>query len=335
MRMAPPPLEIIVVSDGDTASSKIAAEFNVKIFQLQQRGGPARARNVGASHARGDILFFIDADVVVPPDLLHRFGEAFHAKHDTAAVIGSYDSDPAAPGVVSQYKNLLHHYVHQHSRNNAATFWGACGAVRRDVFLLLDGFDEGYRRSCVEDIEFGYRLRVARYSILLSKTLQVKHLKQWSFFSLLKADVWDRGVPWTELILRYHQFNNDLNLRHSDRASVIVVYSLMLLPLIGARVSHSYAAIFPLIALLLLLNKRLYKFFISQRGIAFTAAAMGLHWLSFAYSGIAFLFGTVRYASLQLCKIIFSYTPWQKETRPNREVPTMVRGSAGRPGGES
>jgi glycosyltransferase involved in cell wall biosynthesis len=81
-RLEPPPLEIIIVSDGDTKSSKTAAEFNVRVIQLPQREGPARARNVGACHARGDILFFIDADVAVPPSLLHRLVK--HLMQNTA-----------------------------------------------------------------------------------------------------------------------------------------------------------------------------------------------------------------------------------------------------------
>src|ERR671912_2562389 len=71
--LEPAPLEIIVVSDGDDDSSKTAAGFNVKVIHLPQRKGPAHARNVGASHAKGDILFFVDADVAVPPNLLDRF----------------------------------------------------------------------------------------------------------------------------------------------------------------------------------------------------------------------------------------------------------------------
>jgi hypothetical protein len=250
-------------------------------------------------------------------------------------VIGSYDLDPAAPGVVSQYKNLLHHYVHQHSKKNAATFWGACGAVRRDVFSLLGGFDERYRRPSVEDIEFGYRLRAAQYSIRLIRTLQVKHLKQWSFLSLLRSDILDRALPWTELILQYRQLHNDLNLRHSDRVSVVLVFCLISLAFMGTWTPRQHVALVLLIALLLLLNMSLYKFFMSQRGIAFTGAAIGLHWLSFVYSGMAFIVGTVRHTSLRVYTLFLSRSLSPKRASCDRSISSIISGPGGPSGGEA
>lgn len=292
----PPALELIVVGDGDTdGSADMAAQFEAQVIRLAERGGPARARNVGAWRARGDVLLFIDADVAVPTNLLSRVTEAFDEAPHAAAVMGSYDCDPAAQGVISQYKNLLHHYVHQQSNEDAMTFWGACGAIRRDVFVKMCGFDERYRRPCVEDIDLGYRLRAAHHAIRLKKTLQVKHLKSWTLFSLLNSDIRDRAVPWTELIMRYRRFSNDLNLRYSDRGSVVAMFVLLLTaPMV---VGFPALIIVPgiMALLLLLLNVRLYRFFIAQRGIAFVLPVIPLHWLSFVYSGLAFITGLVRY----------------------------------------
>ena len=52
-------------------------------------------------------------------------------------LFGSYDDDPPAPGLVSRYKNLLHHHVHQNGRPDASTFWAGCGAIRRGVLDIL------------------------------------------------------------------------------------------------------------------------------------------------------------------------------------------------------
>jgi GT2 family glycosyltransferase len=289
-------LEVLVVADGDTdGSADLAARFNADVFQLPHKGGPARARNHGAFRAQGEILLFIDADVALAPDFLHRLAEVLRGAPDTAAVIGSYDSEPAAESVISQYKNLLHHYVHQYSREEAATFWGACGAIKREIFLAMGGFDERYRRPCVEDIELGYRLRAAGHRILLQRTLQVKHLKRWTFASLLKSDIWDRALPWTELILRYRVFRNDLNLRHSDRLSVAAAPALVFTTTLALWRPFWIAMSGGLACMLLFLNWPMYRFFKESRGKAFAAAAIVLHWLSLLYSSMAFTAGLVWY----------------------------------------
>jgi GT2 family glycosyltransferase len=304
--LQPPPLELIVVSDGDTnGSADMAAQFDAQVIRLAERGGPARARNEGAWRARGEILLFIDADVAVPPDLIHRVIEAFEGAPHAAAIMGSYDCDPAASGVISQYKNLLHHYVHQQSNEDAMTFWGACGAIRRDVFAAIGGFDERYRRPCVEDIDLGYRLRAANHAIRLHKTLQVKHLKSWSFFSLLNSDIRDRALPWTELITRHHIFRNDLNLRYSDRLSVLTVFALLPTSALAAWLPALIIVPASLLLLLLIFNAPLYRFFIARRGFVFALAVIPLHWLSFAYGGLAFAAGVVRYGLVPRLTMFF------------------------------
>jgi glycosyltransferase involved in cell wall biosynthesis len=113
-KAVPAPREIIVVADGDTEESGVLAErFGARAIRLPERGGPARARNAGAQEATGDILFFVDAEVAVHPDIVAQVAEAFRNAPDLTAVFGSYDDAPPEPNFLSQYKNLLHHYVHQ------------------------------------------------------------------------------------------------------------------------------------------------------------------------------------------------------------------------------
>src|SRR5271163_2803891 len=146
-------LECIVVDDGSTDdSADVAREFGVQVLSTGGRKGPAFARNMGARAARGRILFFVDADVCVQPDTLSRIGAEFVMNPDVDAVMGSYDGWPSAKNFMSQYRNLMHHYVHQQSRREAVTFWAGCGAMRREVFLEFGGFDEAYQSPAIEDI---------------------------------------------------------------------------------------------------------------------------------------------------------------------------------------
>lgn len=246
------PYECIVVDDRSTdGSAEVARQFGAKVLSTDKRSGPARARNIGAREATGDILYFIDADVCVEPGTLRRIRANFEEDPGIDALIGSYDNSPQAQDFLSQYKNLMHCYTHQRGKKQACTFWSGCGAIRRKVFLECSGFDESYGRPAIEDIELGYRLKRDKKKIVLDTELQVKHLKAWSFAGLVKTDILDRGIPWTELILRDKNLPNDLNLQLSQRVSVALVYLLIGVAAVGAIYAGA-TFVLPLLALFFL-----------------------------------------------------------------------------------
>lgn len=250
------PLETIVVDDASKdATGRIAAEFGAHVLQSARKIGPASARNLGARQAKGDVLFFLDADVCVKPDTLLKISLSFQTDSDLAAIIGSYDSDPASPDFISQYRNLMHAYVHQTGAENASTFWSGCGAIRREIFLQHSGFSEDYRRPSIEDIELGYRLLRDGQKIILDRSIQATHLKKWTFWGLVRTDIFDRGIPWTELILRDRKMPNDLNLQISQRVSVALVFVLVGLSATLAFLGGAYLLI-PLLAIVLLMLAR-------------------------------------------------------------------------------
>lgn len=247
------PFECIVVDDGSTDETpEVARRFGAKVLHTEQRSGPSRARNLGAKQARAELLFFIDADVCVYPATLQRILDNFQEDPGIDALIGSYDDSPESKDFLSQYRNLMHCYTHQHGRREASTFWSGCGAIRKNVFLEHSGFEESYGRPAIEDIELGYRLKHSGKRIVLDPELLVKHLKVWSFIGLVKTDIFDRGIPWTELILRDKNLPNDLNLQLSQRVSVALVYLLLLIAAVGS-IYVGALFVLPLLALLFLM----------------------------------------------------------------------------------
>ncbi len=294
--------ELIIVDDGSTdGSDRLARQFSERVYGTPGYTGPGSARNLGARLARGRILFFTDADCALHPDTLAKVAAIFKADPALDALIGSYDDAPGAPNFVAQYKNLFHHYVHQTASAEAGTFWGACGAMKRDRYLSLGGFDvQRYRRPSIEDIELGYRLKQAGGRIWLARDVQVKHLKAWTLPTLLRADIFYRGIPWTQLILRDRVFTADLNLQTHNRVSVVAVYGLLLALLVGLWQPLGLLMAVLLALLLLALNLNLYRFFAAKRGLWFALRTIPLHWLYYFYNAISFAIGAALHLYEQL-----------------------------------
>jgi GT2 family glycosyltransferase len=286
-RLSPPPLEVIVVEDGGTSADSPAYGADVRVVRLAQRRGPAAARNRGAAIARGDVLLFVDADVVVPETAVATVQECLKDP-GLSAVIGSYDRRPTAPNFISQFKNLAHRFVHQQASENGLTFWGACGAIRRATFLALGGFDERFEVPSIEDIELGLRLSRRGGRIQLRKDLEVTHLKRWTLASLIKTDVRQRALPWSALLLADGHIPDHLNV--SRRARLAVTLSATLLgSLLAVPVIPESALVAAAAALLLLaVDWRLWRYFASERGWWFALRAVPMQWLYYLYSGAAF-----------------------------------------------
>lgn len=289
--------ELIVVDNGSTDNSiAIAQAQGARVAHCPGPSGPGAARNTGVKLATGQILLFVDADVVVHEDVLSLVVARFRANTDCAAVFGSYDDSPAAMNFLSQYKNLLHHFVHQHANSRATTFWGGCGAIRTDVFLRVGGFDqEKYPTPSIEDIELGDRMYRQGYRICLDREIQATHLKEWRWKSLLRAEILYRAIPWSRLILERQGLVNDLNLKMSQRASAGVAgLFLAMLPLTLVFPVLAFGCLV-LLSLFLFLNRDLFAFFLRRRGLLFSAMTVPMHGLYFIYSGVTFVLMWVAY----------------------------------------
>jgi glycosyltransferase involved in cell wall biosynthesis len=294
--------ELVVVDDGsDDGSDLLAGQFGARVFKTTGRLGPAAARNVGAQAACGHYLYFIDADCELHLDTLAHIAQVFKDEPNLDALFGSYDDTPGAANFIAQYKNLFHHYIHQNSNEEASTFWTGCGIIKRSQFLALGGFDlQRYQRPAIEDIDLGYRLKQAGGHIRLAKHVQVKHLKAWNFTSLLKSDIFDRGIPWTRLILKDKAFMSDLNLQTHNRVSVVAVYGLLLALIVSLVQPQGLFFALGLAVLLLWLNQDLYRFFYQKRGPLFTLRVIPMHWLYYIYNAISFGCGLLLYWQEQL-----------------------------------
>jgi glycosyltransferase involved in cell wall biosynthesis len=291
--------ELIVVDDASLdETALIAAEFADVVLRLPGRPhGPAYARNRGFEMASGEIIVFVDADVAVHVDTLERFVRIFDAAPTVGAVFGAYDNRPRAPGIVSQYRNLLHHYHHHASPGEAQTFWAGCGAIRASVFSAAGMYDEwAFSRPQIEDIELGNRIHDGGYRILLQPEIQCVHLKVWTFTGMIRTDFRDRGVPWARLLAaqRAPLASGTLNVAAREKLSTVLVWGMIL----GFGVAAAWSrpdvlyVVAGLFALVIALNLRLYAFFRRTRGAAFTLAVLPLHFLYYTVNGVSAAWGS-------------------------------------------
>ena len=298
---AAPNGELLVVADGAPEDcSALVAAAGGRTLAIPGPSGPAVARNRAAAAVSGDILVFVDSDVVAAPDALERIVALLDAEPDVDAVFGAYDEAPDDPGFHSQARNLAHSFVHQRAQREAATFWAGLGAIRSAAFHAVGGFDERFGRPSVEDIDLGYRLREAGFRIVLEHDIRGKHLKRWSLRSGIRSDLRDRGIPWTQLLHRYAAMRNDLNVSHAYRLCVVFAYLAVALIAAGWFYWPLWGAAAGCLLALVALDRPSYGFFVKQRGFFFTLRWFPVHVLHHLTNGISFVIGTLLYWSQRI-----------------------------------
>jgi len=156
--------EVIVVNAGKyKVIRKIGKKFKAKVVDCSvDPHGPAYARNVGAKAARGEILLFLDADVIMPENFLKNSIEEFEKRYlGVAGVYARPHSDKIFDEMFWQFYNFII-FMMKILRPEASGF---CLFCRKDIHDQINGFDREitYR----EDADYTTRAaKYARYGVL-------------------------------------------------------------------------------------------------------------------------------------------------------------------------
>ncbi len=170
--------EIIIVNDGSNDAYTIrvleSLNHNSMIVLDKENGGPASARNFGATHATGDFLFFLDSDNLIHPKYFEKALNITKADSKVAVVYSNPSFFGSGASPVMRFESRAFDF----DALLAGNYIDMCSMVRRDTFLNVGGFDEakdligwedwdlwiriaqaGWRFHYLDEVLFDYRVR--------------------------------------------------------------------------------------------------------------------------------------------------------------------------------
>lgn len=163
--------EVILVDDGSSPQTRrslrrLAPPFRFRLLETRL-GGLASARNLGASHAAGDLLLFLDDDICLAPESLGVHLETHTGRREPVAAVGALDFPPDfPPSAFLHYLKRIGHYDVYKDPDRYPSGWPPVPPVTgntsmlRSVFDKVGGYDTSFKHYGGEDLEMGYRLHL-------------------------------------------------------------------------------------------------------------------------------------------------------------------------------
>lgn len=273
--MDPPAEEIIVVDDfsGD-ASREICRRYPITLIEQDEHGGVSVTRNRGAQAASGDVLLFVDSDIVVPPDLLESLVEAHRDQPDYVGFSVLPDPDFHRGGFFSEYLNRRMHNGFSHLRSGVTTLCTSCASVWRDVFTNAGGFDRAGTYAVNDEATLGWRLAESGQETAVLDGIYVRHLKVMSL-GAWSHKFFHEGRQWVVLVGRHRN-------RHRTGASAKLTLQfrrpLNVVLMAAGAASEGVALIFGSIAIPLLAILTLIFVVLNLPYLAAMSRGKGLVW---------------------------------------------------------
>jgi len=302
-----PNFEVIVVDDCSTDSTpEVAGEFPCKLIRQPKNLGVARARNRGAAEATGEILLFMDSDIVPKPDTLQRFADAFASDPELKVVGGVMSGalDDRRWGVT--FIGLKSVYILDARHRGKRQYLSCCfpsyaGAVVKSVFEEVGGFDTSLGGIGGEDYDLGLRL-AEHHKIVYFTDIKLKHkylplfakLRQWFKRShrVLRPLLRTRGTRLNP--------NGPLE-QFSVLLVLIALATLILSPIIPTLLLVSLASF----ALSVLINYHFYLWVASQKHAPFALYSIVCNTLYYLTVGIGLSLAIVRHTTSWMARAFF------------------------------
>ncbi len=263
--------ELIVVDDGSNDhTAQIAHRYADRVVSHKKNLSRIQARDTGLKASHGDIVVFIDSDIVLRRDTLEKVVRFFDSHPSTNVLTGLLSDRHFNHDFYSQYKNLYMNYIFRQLPERVTFIFGSIFAFRRST---VSGMVEGFAKG--EDTALGQDLFQKGEEIFFSKDLEVIHLKKYSFMSWIKND-FEIPFNWASIFIAYHGWRqlgrNKVGFAHSPKTQLL---SIALVPvifhvLIGAiTMQHSLYYLASVGAIWLGLNVGFFSYLFRKKGMAF------------------------------------------------------------------
>ena len=296
--------EVVVVDDGsEDGTAQELASMNGKhpfrLFTFDRNMGVSRARNTGAAEARGRMIIFIDADVLIQPDTIGLCVERL-GRGDCICVGGAYTRDSWDQDFFSRFQSIYIHYVE--TKNQFPDYIAThCMAIKKDVFEGYGGFIEdsfiGHQAS-VEDVEFSHRMLHEGHCLARPAEIQVMHIFRFGLVRSIRNAV-KKSKYWTMYSLQNRDVMKDSGAASWELKMNVATQTLNLALLLAALATQFWWLLLP-VALLYALNVgvsfNLYRLMLKEHGLWFLTR--GVLYFQFVYPfAVAYgsFVGTMKY----------------------------------------
>ena len=260
--------ECIVIDDCSTDKTVgvIKSFSNVKYIKMSKNSGPSAARNRGIDESRGDIIIFIDSDIVPISGFIAEFMRLFSVNPDISAISGIYSKESLFyDGMVEDYRNLQFHYWKKSSLGTGSNFVASIGAAKKEDILEIGKFNTKYKKADVEDYEIGHRFEQYGKKILVTDSVQGRHNAENTMSKLMNV-LFNRTREYVPLFMKRIKLENHYA---TPLRSIPIIFSPILLILIILSVfepnSLAWAFLFYFITIVLP-DFGLYTFIYRERG---------------------------------------------------------------------
>ncbi|MBI5675306.1 MAG: glycosyltransferase family 2 protein [Nitrospirae bacterium] len=287
-------MEVIIVDDRSTDNTvELVKKHPVRLIEMEKNGGPAKARNKGVREAKGDIIFFLDSDVVVLDGTVRAVEEYFQNNPSAKCVIGICDTKSLNKGFVPHYMAMFE-YIHLIGTpgNTVSVFAPRCGAVKRDFFLEIGGYNESYKGADVEDFELARRVNRTD-PIILNEKMLVRH--QFANFKQAVRNYFKRTVMWVHLFFKEKKLDNAGPTAPSNGIAALCAFASFVLLCFMPFAPFIKNAVILLLIIFFIANLKWWNFMRKEAGLLFAVRALFLNYFLGIVIMYAAMYGALSY----------------------------------------